>query len=104
MFRYSPYLKGNNVYSECVGKPPLCDEVNCGNGADFSIRGDRYEDDLQHVCQNHLEVKEYRLSGRCDQCARHSFENWLCLVFTGTRTLFKLCKKCHREKRRKKNA
>lgn len=104
MLRYQSYLKGNNVYSECVGKATLCEGGSCSEQAVYSIRGDRFDDELKHVCKAHLEVKDYVLQGRCDNCTRSSVEPWLCLVFVkGQSTLFKLCKKCHREKRRVKN-
>lgn len=103
MLRYQPYLKGNNVYSECVSKPTLCEGGSCSEQAEYSIRGEWFNDELKHVCKQHLEVKEYVLQGRCDDCHRSSLEPWLSLTLVkGQKTLFKLCKKCHR-KRRVKN-
>lgn len=104
MLRYQPYLKGSNVYSECLGDPTPCDGGGCNKDAVYSIRGEYYDDELKHVCKDHLEEKKYILQGRCDHCRRSSIEPWLCLVLiNGQKTLFKLCKKCHRLKRRDQN-
>ena len=104
MLRYQPYLKGSNVYSECLSNTSICEGGDCSKQAEFSIRGEYYQDDIKHVCRTHLEVKDFILQGRCDECKRSSIEPWLCLVMiNGQKTLFKLCKKCHREKRRVKN-
>lgn len=103
MLRYQQSLKGTNVYTDSVSKSLPCEGGFCTHSADFTIRGDRFDDDLKHVCKNHLEVKEYVIQGRCDECRRSSFEPWLCLVSIGGPTLYQLCKKCHRVKRRMKN-
>ena len=97
MIRYHPQLKGEHVYSETIGCLPC--EV-CGESADFSIRGSRYDDELKHVCRKHLESKEYIYQGCCDECKRSSFEPWLRTILVEPH-LKHLCKKCVRELRSK---
>jgi len=102
MIRYSPTPKGTSVYSEYMGEPKTCEISPCITGVKFIIKGDQFDDDPIYCCEEHLERKDFILSGRCDHCKRHSFDNWLCLIrLLPSKGLFKLCKQCLRKERRK---
>lgn len=101
MIRYTPHLKGSNTYSECMDRS-LCEGAGCTKPAEFTLNGEQWDSEPTHLCQEHLQHTEFDLQGRCDGCNKHSFDPWLCLVLLNTRNLHKLCKKCHREKRRVK--
>ena len=100
MIRYTAHLKGTGVYSDNMSVSQICEHDQCTHKAEYTIMGDHWDSDPTYVCETHLERKEFILQGRCDGCAKHSFEPWLCQVKLASRNLYKLCKKCHRVKRR----
>ena len=99
MIKYHPYLKGSNVYSESIKIGRQCEISACVKPADYRVKGDRMDDEIGHVCKEHLTIPEFRLQGKCDGCNRSSMEKWLNLNFYKGTTILQLCKKCYTVKR-----